>query len=93
MKTIQEILEAIGFNVTLLIGGAIGSLIGMKKDKPLWQQVLSVFAAAFIANYTAPVIIELFGLSEKSIAGMGFIIGYSGKHMLDYTLGKLKKKV
>ena len=92
MKLIQEFLNEVGFNMALLIGGAIGALIGRNKEKPMWQQILSVFMAAFIANYTAPVAVELFGLSEKTLPGLGFIIGYSGKTMLDYTIGKIKKK-
>jgi hypothetical protein len=92
MKLIQEFINEVGFNMALLIGGAIGALIGRNKEKPMWQQILSVFMAAFIANYTAPVAVELFGLSEKTLPGLGFIIGYSGKTMLDYTIGKIKKK-
>jgi hypothetical protein len=79
--------------MTLLIGGAIGGFIGRKKEMPLWQQMFSVFTAAFIANYTAPVLIEFMALSDKTLPGMGFIVGYSGKHLLDYGLGKIKKKV
>lgn len=93
LKTIQELLNQLGFDLTLLIGGAIGAFIGRRKDHPMWQQVLSVFTAAFIANYTAPVIVEFMALSDKSMPGLGFIIGYSGKHLLDYLLSKIKKKV
>lgn len=93
MRTIQEFLDAIGLNVTLLIGGAIGSFISRKKDKPIWQQFIYVITAAFIANYTAPLIVELFELSEKTLPGVGFILGYAELGMLDYVLNSFKKKV
>lgn len=92
MKMLQEFLNEIGFNIALLIGGGIGALIGRNKEKPMWQQILSVFMAAFIANYTAPVLIEFMSLSEKTLPGLGFIIGYANKGFLDYTIGKIKKK-
>ena len=93
MKLIQEFLNEIGFNITIMVGGIIGGIIGRKKDRPMWEQIFSVFTSAFIANYTAPLIIELFGLGQNTIGGVGFIAGYSGKTMLDYLFEKFKKKV
>ena len=92
MKAINEFLEAIGLNITLLIAGTIGSFIGMKKNQPLWIQILTLFTGAFIANYTAPVVVSLFGLEPNTLGGIGFVCGYSGKHMLEYVIDKLKKK-
>lgn len=92
MKTFYEALNHLGINVSLIIGGIIGSLIGMKPNLPWWKQVLSVLMGAFIANYTAPVIVEVFGMGDNTLAGVGFVSGYSGKHMLDYIMDKLKKK-
>lgn len=92
MKAFYETLNSLGINVSLIIGGVIGALIGMKPNLPWWKQVLSVLMGAFIANYTAPIIVELFGLNNNTLAGVGFVTGYSGKAMLDYTLQKLKKK-
>ncbi len=92
MKLISETLQALGINTSLIIGGVIGSLIGMKPGLPWWKQLLSVLVAAFIANYTAPVIVDLFGMGQNTLAGVGFIAGYSGKHMLEYTMEKLTKK-
>lgn len=89
----KQFLNELGLNIALLIGGGIGAFIGRKKDKPMWQQILSVFTAAFIANYTAPVLIEFMSLSEKSLPGLGFIIGYANKGFLDYALDKVKKKI
>jgi hypothetical protein len=92
LKQIQELLEAIGLNITLLIGGAIGALIGMKKGQPWWIQAFTVFTGAFIANYTAPVVIDLFGMNLNSLGGVGFLVGYMGKHGLEYVIDKLKTK-
>lgn len=92
MKTLTDILTSLGFNVSLLIGGALGSIIGLKKGKSFWHNFATVCASAIIANYVTPVVISLFGLEPTATAGIGFIVGYSNKAMLDYVLEKLKKK-
>lgn len=92
MKQIYEALNHLGLNFSLLIGGIIGSLIGMKPNLPWWKQIISVLVGAFIANYTAPIIVSLFGMGAETLPGIGFVAGYSGKAMLDYVLVKLKKK-
>ncbi len=92
MKIVYEALTELGINVSLILGGIIGSLIGMKPDLPWWKQFITVIVGAFIANYCSPVIVELFGMNQNTLAGVGFITGYSGKHMLEYTMQKLTKK-
>jgi hypothetical protein len=92
LKQIQDFLEVIGLNITLLIGGAIGALIGIKKNQPWWIQAVTVFTGAFIANYTAPVVIDLFGMNLNSVGGVGFLVGYMGKHGLEFIIDKVKEK-
>jgi hypothetical protein len=92
MKIIYEALTELGINVSLILGGIIGSLIGMKPGLPWWKQFITVIVGAFIANYCSPVIVELFGMNQNTLAGVGFITGYSGKTMLEYTMLKLTKK-
>lgn len=92
MKTITEILTSLGFNVSLLIGGALGSLIGLKKGRSFWHNFATVCASALIANYCTPVIISLFGLEPTATAGIGFIVGYTNKTFLEYIIERLKKK-
>jgi hypothetical protein len=92
MKIIYEALTELGINVSLILGGIIGSLIGMKPGLPWWKQFITVVVGAFIANYCSPVIVELFGMNQNTLAGVGFITGYSGKTMLEYTMLKLTKK-
>lgn len=89
----KEFLNEIGINLSIIIGGVIGGAIGRKKDKPIAQQMGTVFVAAIAANYIAPVVIEIFNLSENTLAGMGFLIGYTGMSMLDYLLDSFKKKI
>ena len=90
-KQLQMLLEAVGLNFTLLMGGAIGAWIGMKKGQPWWIQAITVFTGAFIANYTAPVVIDLFGMDPTSLGGVGFLTGYMGKHGLEYIIERFKK--
>jgi len=92
MKTVYEALNHLGINVSLIIGGLIGAFIGMKPNLPWWKQVISVIIGAFIANYTAPLIVSLFGLGQDTLPGVGFVAGYSGREMLNYIMTKLKKK-
>ena len=92
MKAITEILNSLGFNISLLIGGSLGSIIGLKKGRSFWHNFMTVVASALISNYVTPVVISLFGLEPNTMAGIGFIVGYSNKAMLEYILEKLKKK-
>jgi energy-converting hydrogenase Eha subunit A len=92
MKAILTLIESLGFNLSLLIAGSLGSLIGLKKGKPFWHNFLTVIVSALIANYVTPVVISLFGLEPNTVAGIGFIVGYSNKAMLEYVLERLKKK-
>ena len=91
-KVISEMLNNLGFNATLLIGGAIGGVIGLKKDRPFWHQLITVVASAFIANYTTPVIISIFNMDPSTTSGIGFIVGYTNKGLLEYAIERLKKK-
>ena len=92
MKVINELLNSLGFNISLLVGGALGSMIGLKKGRSFWHNFTTVVASAIISNYCTPVVIALFGLEPSTMAGIGFIVGYSNKAMLDYALEKLKKR-
>ena len=92
MKTIATIIESLGFNISLLIAGALGSLIGLKKGRSFWHNFITVIASAIIANYCTPVIISLFGLEPNTVAGIGFIVGYTNKTFLEYIIERLKKK-
>jgi energy-converting hydrogenase Eha subunit A len=92
MKHLYEILNNLGFNLTLLIGGGIGSVIGLKSGKSFWHNFTTVIASALIANYTTPVILTLFGLDISAMAGIGFVVGYTNKAMLEYVIERLKKK-
>ena len=91
-KVIIEALNNLGFNLTLLIGGGIGSVIGLKSGKSFWHNFTTVIASALIANYVTPVILTLFGLDVSATAGIGFVVGYSNKAMLEYIIERLKKK-
>ena len=92
MKTFYELLNSLGINASLIVGGMIGSLIGMKPGLPFWKQFVAVLVGAVLANYCSPIIVDLFGMNQNSLAGVGFITGYSGKQMLEYTMQKLTKK-
>jgi hypothetical protein len=90
-KQLQQLLEAVGLNFTLLLAGAIGTWVGMKNGQPWWVQAITVFTGAFIANYTAPVVVDLFGMSAGSVGGVGFLTGYMGKQGLEFIIEKFKK--
>ena len=92
MKQISDFLNSLGLNLTLIIAGMIGSFIGLKKGQPFWVQALALFTGAFIANYATPLFIELFGLSNASLGGLAFMLGYLGKSGLELIIDKFKKK-
>jgi hypothetical protein len=93
MNKIIEILNQIDLNFSLLMAGALGGLIGIKKNQPWYRSVISVIVGAIIANYSAPLIIHLFSMDENTLGGIGFVCGYSGKHLLEAVMTKLTKKI
>lgn len=93
MEKLIKIIEEIGLNYQLIIAGALGGLIGIKKDMPWYRSVISVIMGAIIATYTAPLLIELFSMDMNVLGGIGFISGYAGKHILEAIMKRITKKI
>jgi hypothetical protein len=86
-------LSEIGINIGLMIGGFFGSLITIKKNRDLKEQLLSVVTGTMSANYLSPLLIDWFELTGSSQYGTAFIVGFGGLKMVEALYDKFFKKI
>jgi len=86
-------LSEIGINIGLMVGGFFGSLITIKKNRDLKEQLLSVVTGTMSANYLSPLIIDWFELTGSSQYGTAFIVGFGGLKMVEAIYDKFFKKI
>ena len=95
MKWLSEFLEMIGINISIFIVGLIGAVLmaGKQKDMKPWERIFTILGGAFTANYLTPSVQEYFNISEGSVFGAGFVLGYSGLFTLELIIKKFHKKI
>jgi len=86
-------LSEIGINIGLMVGGFFGSLITIKKNRDLKEQLLSVVTGTMSANYLSPLIIDWFELTGSSQYGTAFIVGFGGLKVVEAIYDKFFKKI
>ena len=86
-------LSEIGINIGLMVGGFFGSLITIKKNRDLKEQLLSVVTGTMSANYLSPLIIDWFELTGSSQYGTAFIVGFGGLKMVEAFYDRFFKKI
>jgi hypothetical protein len=86
-------LSEIGINIGLMIGGFFGSLITIKKNRDLKEQLLSVVTGTMSANYLSPLLIDWFELTGSSQYGTAFIVGFGGLKMVEALYDRFFKKI
>lgn len=86
-------LGEIGINIGLMVGGFFGSLITIKKNRDLKEQLLSVVTGTMSANYLSPLLIDWFQLTGSSQYGTAFIVGFGGLKMVEALYDKFFNKI
>ena len=86
-------LSEIGINIGLMVGGFFGSLITIKKNRDLKEQLLSVVTGTMSANYLSPLLIDWFELTGSSQYGTAFIVGFGGLKFVEYIYDRIFKKL
>lgn len=86
-------LSEIGINIGLMVGGFFGSLITIKKNRDLKEQLLSVVTGTMSANYLSPLLIDWFELTGSSQYGTAFIVGFGGLKMVEAIYDRFFKKI
>lgn len=76
-----KFLQELGIEAILFIGGLAGGITQLTtkpKNMTRKQQFLSVIAGGFTANYLTPLVGHWLNLSDTSLYGVAFLLGYSG---------------
>lgn len=92
----MKILQELGFEVILFIGGLAGGITSLStkpKNMTRKQQFLSVLAGGFTANYLTPLVGHWFDLSDKSLYGIAFLLGYSGLISVELIIKRFHKNI
>jgi hypothetical protein len=86
---VQEIFDAIGFNVKLVIAGFAGSVVKVLYDKSIspWDVLGSVIGGTFCANYLGAAAVKVTNLPDLPT---GFIMGLLGMWTVQFALSKAK---
>ena len=69
-----------GFDVILFIAGIAGGIVFLSKDNKLspWKKFLSVLSGGLTANYLTPIVGQWLHLSDDTLYGIAFMLGYGG---------------
>lgn len=89
-------LQEIGIEVIVFIAGLAGgitSLTTKPKNMTRSQQFLSVLAGGFTANYLTPLTGHWLNLSDNSLYGVAFLLGYSGLKAVELLMKKFHSNI
>lgn len=69
-----------GFDIILFLAGIAGGIAFLTKNPKLttWQKFTSVLSGGFTANYLTPLVGKWFLLSDDTLYGIAFLLGYGG---------------
>lgn len=94
INVMKSFFESIGIEVIIFFAGLAGgvtSLTTKPKDMTRKQQLITVFAGGFAANYLTPLVAEWLNLSDKSLYGIAFLLGYSGMKSIEFAIKRMHK--
>lgn len=89
-------LQEIGIEVIVFIAGLAGGITSLStkpKNMTRSQQFLSVLAGGFTANYLTPLTGAWLNLSDNTLYGVAFLLGYSGLKAVELLMKKLHSKI
>lgn len=89
-------LQEIGIEVIVFIAGLAGGITSLStkpKNMTRSQQFLSVLAGGFTANYLTPLTVAWLNLSDNTLYGVAFLLGYSGLKAVELLMKKLHSKI
>lgn len=92
----MKYLEAIGIEMIIFfagLAGGIASLTSKPQNMTRKQQFITVLSGGFSANYLTPMVSDLLNLSDKSLYGIAFLLGYSGMKFVEILIKSMNKKI
>ncbi len=85
-----QALKQFGFDVLLFLAGLSGGFVFLSKNSRLnrWEKFISVLSGGLTANYLTPVVAKWINLSEDTVCGTAFLLGYGGLKSVEslYTI-------
>jgi len=84
-----------GFDIILFIAGIAGGIVFLSKDNKLspWKKFLSVLSGGLTANYLTPLVGQWLHLSDDTLYGIAFMLGYGGLKSVENILLILTSKI
>ena len=75
-----QFLESIGIKTILFVAGLGGGLANLMKQSKLTfiQRFLAVLTGGLSANYLTPLVGGLMNLTEDTLYGIAFLVGFGG---------------
>ncbi|MBW3519522.1 hypothetical protein [Flavobacterium sp. NKUCC04_CG] len=92
----KKFFDLIGLEMILFfagIAGGITSLTKKPKEMTRGQKIITVLAGGFAANYLTPLLGDWLDLTDKSLYGIAFLLGYSGLKSVELFIQKLHTKL
>jgi hypothetical protein len=87
-------LEAIGIKTILFVAGLGGGLANLMKESKLnfWQRFLAVLTGGFSANYLTPLVGSLMNLTDDTLYGIAFLVGFGGLKSIEILFERVVNK-
>jgi uncharacterized membrane protein len=78
--SIFHTLKSFGLDVILFTAGLAGGIAFLTKSDKLtrFQKFTTVLSGGFTANYLTPLVASWLNLSESTLYGLAFLLGYGG---------------
>jgi dihydroorotate dehydrogenase len=87
----EDSFTKIGIDIVLFVAGLAGAIVSLTKNNKMntFERFIVVFSGGLSANYLTPLTAEWFNLSEKTLYGLAFLIGYGGLKTVEAFIMKL----
>jgi len=87
-------LKDFGFDVILFFAGIAGGIAFLPRssNKSKLEKFTTVVSGGFTANYLTPVVAEWLNMSDKTLYGLAFLLGYGGLKFVEVLYAYLADK-
>ena len=92
--SVFDTLKSFGLDVILFTAGLAGGIAFLTKSDKLsrFQQFTTVLSGGFTANYLTPLVAGWLNLSDNTLYGLAFLLGYGGLKSVETLYAYLHDK-
>jgi len=82
---VLQFFKEIGIDLVLIVAGIFGGFVFVNKTDKLStkQKIGTVISGGLTANYVTPLVADWMNLSENSLYGIAFFLGYGGLKLVE----------